>query len=641
MNVISRMLLVCLTIGTGFRASAQVTTTQNFDGIANGAFVSTISGWANSIGTTMHASTTKFNSSPNGISTTTANDAVVYSGGGFLSDQTITVAVNLGASDIARIQVRSDGTNQNYYELLVTQTTSVNVVFALRKVVSGSSSSPTLTGPAGTATVANTWYWVKFNVAGGTSSVISAKIWLVGGSEPGTYSTTFTDSSSPILFGYPGVRLPTTSFADDVSITGTAAVFSAGSAVLNSVSSNHATVTVGAAALGVSPYTYQWYRSTTSGFTPGAGNIVTGATSLTLADSGLTNGTTYYYVNVVTDSTSATAQSNQVAAVPGLTPGVASVVSKASGAISVTSTPTTGNSGTLTYQWYRGTDPTNLTAVSGATSLTLNDTGLTNGTPYYYQVVSTDGNPPVSTNIVYSIPAGTVYVGLIGDSWNTTTSSATTSVVGPQAAGNILQQKLQSLYTNGTVIVVNNQGIGGTNGAVWAPGGSALNGAEAAFLAAHGTAGDWTVQIHLGINDSSQTLSTPLGGESVAQYQAYIQATVTNLLSWGAGKVVLVGPPCIGPISTNHTAAGTLLLSQYFGALQAIASSNPGKVYATLSEFNYYAANPSDLGTFDNVHPTPADSNGQGGATNLSTMWASSMFDILNGIGSGNRYTFF
>lgn len=53
---------------------------------------------------------------------------------------------------------------------------------------------------------------------------------------------------------------------------------------------------------GVGPYTYQWYRSTTQGFSPGVGNIISGATSLTLNDTGLTPGTLYYYVVKVTDT---------------------------------------------------------------------------------------------------------------------------------------------------------------------------------------------------------------------------------------------------------------------------------------------------------------------------------------------------
>lgn len=66
---------------------------------------------------------------------------------------------------------------------------------------------------------------------------------------------------------------------------------------------------------GTSPYTYQWYRSTTSGFTPGAGNLLSGATALALSDSGLTGGTQYYYVVVATDTgaSNATSQSAQLA----------------------------------------------------------------------------------------------------------------------------------------------------------------------------------------------------------------------------------------------------------------------------------------------------------------------------------------
>jgi hypothetical protein len=68
-----------------------------------------------------------------------------------------------------------------------------------------------------------------------------------------------------------------------------------------------------AATSGTAPYTYQWYRSTTSGFTPGAGNIISGATSLNLTDTGLIPNTTYYYKVVVTDDAAATAESAQLA----------------------------------------------------------------------------------------------------------------------------------------------------------------------------------------------------------------------------------------------------------------------------------------------------------------------------------------
>lgn len=66
------------------------------------------------------------------------------------------------------------------------------------------------------------------------------------------------------------------------------------------------------ATAGTGPYTYQWYRQTSSStITPGGGNIITGATSLLLSDSGLTPGTTYFYAVVATDTgaSSATSQS--------------------------------------------------------------------------------------------------------------------------------------------------------------------------------------------------------------------------------------------------------------------------------------------------------------------------------------------
>lgn len=52
----------------------------------------------------------------------------------------------------------------------------------------------------------------------------------------------------------------------------------------------------------VGPVTYQWYKSTASGFSPGGGNIIDGATALTLEDTDLIPGTQYYYKVVATDT---------------------------------------------------------------------------------------------------------------------------------------------------------------------------------------------------------------------------------------------------------------------------------------------------------------------------------------------------
>ena len=78
------------------------------------------------------------------------------------------------------------------------------------------------------------------------------------------------------------------------------------------VGSTTASLSATAATEGTGPYTYQWYRSTTTGFTPGSGNILTGKTSLTLADTGLSPLTTYFYKVIATDAVSATVTYDQL-----------------------------------------------------------------------------------------------------------------------------------------------------------------------------------------------------------------------------------------------------------------------------------------------------------------------------------------
>jgi len=78
--------------------------------------------------------------------------------------------------------------------------------------------------------------------------------------------------------------------------------YAAGALSVASVLSTTAVLTSAAATGGTGPYTYQWYRSTTSGFTPASSLAVSGATSLTLNDTGLLPSTTYYYKVVATDT---------------------------------------------------------------------------------------------------------------------------------------------------------------------------------------------------------------------------------------------------------------------------------------------------------------------------------------------------
>lgn len=76
----------------------------------------------------------------------------------------------------------------------------------------------------------------------------------------------------------------------------------AGAVSAGVVGSTSAQVISAVATGGTSPYTYQWYKSLVSGFTPGPSNDIDGATTLEYTDQGLIPGTQYYYKMISTDS---------------------------------------------------------------------------------------------------------------------------------------------------------------------------------------------------------------------------------------------------------------------------------------------------------------------------------------------------
>lgn len=76
----------------------------------------------------------------------------------------------------------------------------------------------------------------------------------------------------------------------------------AGALTKVSVGQTTASLSSAVAAGGSGPYTYQWYYSEDSGFTPDVDSIIDGATSLTLNMTGLKAGTQYYFAVVATDT---------------------------------------------------------------------------------------------------------------------------------------------------------------------------------------------------------------------------------------------------------------------------------------------------------------------------------------------------
>lgn len=68
------------------------------------------------------------------------------------------------------------------------------------------------------------------------------------------------------------------------------------------VGSTTAEVIATTATGGTTPYTYAWYKSLVTGFTPGPSNLIDDSDTLDYIDSGLIPGTQYYYKQIVVDS---------------------------------------------------------------------------------------------------------------------------------------------------------------------------------------------------------------------------------------------------------------------------------------------------------------------------------------------------
>ncbi|GMK37673.1 hypothetical protein PCCS19_07270 [Paenibacillus sp. CCS19] len=149
---------------------------------------------------------------------------------------------------------------------------------------------------------------------------------------------------------------------------------------------------------------YNVKRATTSGgpYT----TVATGVTGTTYTNTGLTNGTTYYYVVSAVNSAGESANSTQVSATP-----VAPVTIPAA---PTTLTATAGNA-QVALNWSASTGATSYnvkrsatsggaftTVATGVAGTTFTDTGLTNGTTYYYVVTAVNsagesGNSPVAS----------------------------------------------------------------------------------------------------------------------------------------------------------------------------------------------------------------------------------------------------
>jgi hypothetical protein len=139
---------------------------------------------------------------------------------------------------------------------------------------------------------------------------------------------------------------------------------------------------------------YNVKRSTTSGGPYTTISPAGGVTTPSYSDSTAANGTTYYYVVSAVNSVGESANSNEASATPAPPPppGAPTNLTATAGNGQV-SLSWTGSSGATSYNIKRGTSPDGETLVaSGVTMTSYVDSGLSNGTTYYYVVTAVNSS---------------------------------------------------------------------------------------------------------------------------------------------------------------------------------------------------------------------------------------------------------
>ena len=241
---------------------------------------------------------------------------------------------------------------------------------------------------------------------------------------------------------------------------------------------------------------YSIFRGTTAGGESTTA-IATGVTTTSYTNTGLTNGTKYYYEIKAVNSAGSSAYSNEASATP-----VAPTVPAAPTGLTATAGNTqvalswAASSGATSYSVFRGTTAggESTTAVAtGITTTSYTNTGLTNGTTYYYKVtaVNTTGSsgysneasakPVAATdNAVYNFESG-----MQGWASSTTNCTAATSTTQKYAGTQSLAINVTTTAADTASVRVVNTGSSTpmpTAGQVityhiWVPTGSSVNGA--------------------------------------------------------------------------------------------------------------------------------------------------------------------
>jgi len=300
-----------------------------------------------------------------------------------------------------------------------------------------------LTATAGNAQVALSW-----SASSGATSYNVKRSTTSGGpyttiSSPTTTSYTDTGLTNGTTYYYVVSAVNTAGeSSNSTQVSATPQAIPAAPTNVTATAGNAQVALTWSASSGATSYNVK--RSTTSG---GPYTTISSPTTTSYTNTGLTNGTTYYYVVSAVNTAGESANSSQVSATPQAIPVAPTNVTATAGNAQV-ALSWSASSGATSYNVKRSTTSGGpYTTISSPTTTSYTDTGLTNGTTYYYvvsavntagesanssQVSATPSSSVSSTVALDSSSAGQGALSASSLSWNHTvgTGSNTLLVVG-------------------------------------------------------------------------------------------------------------------------------------------------------------------------------------------------------------------
>jgi fibronectin type 3 domain-containing protein len=180
---------------------------------------------------------------------------------------------------------------------------------------------------------------------------------------------------------------------DQLTVTPATASVPAGPSNLTAAAGNGPVTLSWTGSTSGSPTSYSIYRGTKSDGEATTPVATTNGTTAKFTDTGLRNGTTYFYNIAANNGVGVSPDSNEISVTPSAGAGTAPAAptgltaTPGSGSVALKWTASTG---ATSYDVYRGTasGAQGATPVGTSTSPNFSDTGLTNGTTYYYRVTA-------------------------------------------------------------------------------------------------------------------------------------------------------------------------------------------------------------------------------------------------------------